>query len=79
MVALVSPALLTKTDADLMLERMLTHLGQTMGKTDGLQGEVLETAEGWRAAVYPFATREEAQILNATMVARGWRTRAVNF
>lgn len=78
-VALVSPALLTKADADLMLERMLTHLGQTMGKTDGLQGEVLETAEGWRAAVYPFATREEAQILNATMVARGWRTRAVNF
>jgi hypothetical protein len=78
-VALVGPALLTKADADLMLERMLTHLGQTMGKTTGLQGEVLETAEGWRAAVYPFATREEAQILNATMVARGWRTRAVTF
>ena len=79
LVALVSPGMAKKADAEAMLARMREHLSQTMGKADGLQGEVLESPEGWRAAVWPFASREEAQILNATMVARGWKTRAMNF
>ena len=62
-----------------MLGRMTEHLKITMAQQSGLRGEVIETPEGWRAAVYPFATREEAAILNATMVARGWRTRSVTF
>jgi hypothetical protein len=44
-----------------------------------LDGEVFESPQGYRAALWPFSSREEAQIVNATMVARGWRTRAVDF
>ncbi len=79
LIALVSPAWKTRAEAEAMLARMTEHLKATMAQQAGLHGEVIETPEGWRAAVYPFATREEAAILNATMVARGWRTRSVSF
>ena len=79
LIALVSPGSRSKAEAEAMLGRMTEHLKATMAQQAGLRGEVIETPEGWRAAVYPFATREEAAILNATMVARGWRTRSVTF
>ncbi len=79
LIALVSPGTRSKAEAEAMLGRMTEHLKATMAQQSGLRGEVIETPEGWRAAVYPFATREEAAILNATMVARGWRTRSVTF
>lgn len=77
-VALVSPAFAKKTEAEERLSQMQAHLHATVREGD-LQGEVFETPQGWRAAVWPFATRAEAQIINATMVARGWKTRAVDF
>ncbi len=79
LIALVSPGLKTQAEAESMLKRMTEHLRITMAQDAGLRGEVIQSPEGWRAAVYPFATREEAAILNATMVARGWRTRSVTF
>ena len=79
LIALVSPGWKTRGEAEAMLARMTEHLKATMAQQGGLRGEVIESPEGWRAAVYPFATREEAAILNATMVARGWRTRSVSF
>lgn len=79
LIALVSPGWRTRAEAEAMLGRMTEHLKATMAQQTGLRGEVIETPEGWRAAVYPFATREEAAILNATMVARGWGTRSVSF
>ncbi|MBH9553249.1 hypothetical protein [Inhella gelatinilytica] len=77
-VALVSPAFAKKAEAEERLSQMQAHLQATVREGD-LQGEVFETPQGWRAAVWPFATRAEAQIVNATMVARGWKTRAVDF
>lgn len=76
-VALVSPVFATREEADAMLARMREHLAKTGAAT--LEGEVFDAKPGFRAAVWPFATREEAQLLNATMIARGWRTRAVDF
>ena len=75
--ALVSPVFNKREDAEAMLERMRTHLEQT--GAPGLDGGVFEAKPGYRAAVWPFASREEAQLINATMVARGWRTRAMDF
>jgi hypothetical protein len=79
LIALVSPSFQSQAEAEAMLVRMTEHLKVTMASQTGLKAEVMQTPEGWRAAVYPFATREEAAILNATMVARGWRTRSVTF
>jgi pyruvate/2-oxoglutarate dehydrogenase complex dihydrolipoamide acyltransferase (E2) component len=79
LIALVSPGFRQRAEAEAMLVRMTEHLKATMAQQTGLRAEVVESPEGWRAAVYPFATREEAAILNATMVARGWRTRSVTF
>ncbi len=76
-VALVGPVLPKREDAEALLARMREHLGQS-GAGD-LQGEVFAQPGGYRAAIWPFASREEAQLINATMVARGWRTRAVDF
>lgn len=78
-VALVSPAVPSKAEAEAALERMRGMLEQTVRDPQSLQGQVFRTHEGWRAAIWPFATREEAQLINATLVARGLRTRAVDF
>ncbi|WP_374432638.1 hypothetical protein [Inhella sp.] len=78
-VALVSPGFANKAEAEAQLERMRTHVRTIVSDAALLQAEVFETPQGWRAAVWPFGTREEAQIVNATMVARGWKTRAVDF
>lgn len=78
-VALVSPAVASKAEAEAALERMRGMLEQTVRDPQSLQGQVFSTHEGWRAAIWPFATREEAQLINATLVARGLRTRAVDF
>jgi hypothetical protein len=78
-VALVSPAVASKAEAEAALERMRGMLEQTVRDPQSLQGQVFRTHEGWRAAIWPFATREEAQLINATLVARGLRTRAVDF
>lgn len=76
-VALVSPVFAKREEAEAMLARMRAHLAQTGGAS--LEGEVFEAKPGYRAAVWPFASREEAQLINATMIARGWKTRAVDF
>ncbi|MBB5204532.1 hypothetical protein HNQ51_001846 [Inhella inkyongensis] len=78
-VALVSPGYAKRSEAEAQLERMRAHVAATTRDAHILEGEVFETPLGWRAAVWPFGTREEAQIVNATMVARGWKTRAIDF
>lgn len=78
-VAIVSPPYARRAEAQAMLERMHKHLRKTLPEGAELGAEVFETPQGYRAALFPFASREEAQILNATLVARGWRTRAVDF
>ena len=80
-VALVGPVSASKADAEATLARMRNMLGPTQGGAGGaaLQAQVFETPEGWRPAVWPFASREEAQLINATLIARGMRTRAMDF
>jgi len=78
-VALVSPASASKAEAEAVLERMRQMIAPTQLKPEALQAQVFQTPEGWRAAVWPFGSREEAQLINATLVARGMRTKAVNF
>ncbi|WP_349742149.1 hypothetical protein [Roseateles cavernae] len=78
-VALVGPAQASKAEAEAQLERMRAMLGQTVREPDRLQAQVFQTHEGWRAAIWPFASREQAQLINATLIARGLRTRAVDF
>ncbi|MGN6827756.1 hypothetical protein [Paucibacter sp. M5-1] len=78
-VALVGPAQASKAEAEAHLERMRAMLGQTVREPDSLQAQVFQTHEGWRAAIWPFASREQAQLINATLIARGLRTRAVDF
>lgn len=77
-VALVGPPG-SKTDAEVLLKKMKAGLVGVVGNPDALQAEVIQTPEGWRAAVWPFPSREQAQLINATLVARGFRTKAVNF
>lgn len=77
--ALVSPPFSRKDEAEAMLARMREHLQSALQTGETLDGGVFESPQGHRAAVWPFGSREEAQIVNATMVARGWRTRAVEF
>jgi hypothetical protein len=78
-VALVGPSVPSKSDAEAMLARMRAMVAQTVGDRSRLQAEVMQTPEGWRATIWPFATREEAQLINATLIARGMKTRAVDF
>ncbi|RZI58757.1 MAG: hypothetical protein EOP37_14780 [Rubrivivax sp.] len=78
-VALVGAPYKSKADAEAALARMREMVGQTTGGAS-LSGGVFQTKEGWRAAVWPFGSREEAQLINATLLARGIRgTRAVDF
>ena len=79
-VALVGPPSASKAEAEALLERLRTAVASVQGKSSGsLQSQVFQTPEGWRAAVWPFASREEAQLINATLVGRGLKTRAVDF
>lgn len=78
-VALVGPVSASKAEAEAMLERMRKALVGGEGDAGRRQAQVFQTPEGWRPAVWPFASREEAQLINATLVARGLRTRAVDF
>ena len=66
-----------KAEAEATLERMKVSIAATKG--GATQAQVFQTPEGWRPAVWPFASREEAQLINATLIARGLRTRAVDF
>lgn len=78
-VALVSLPQKSKAEAEAQLARMRELLGQTLKGDAPLSGAVLQTKDGWRAAMWPFASREEAQLVNAMLIARGMRLRAVDF
>ncbi|MDT9001405.1 hypothetical protein RQP53_19145 [Paucibacter sp. APW11] len=78
-VALVAQPVPSRAEAESLLLRMRTTVGATLRDSSSLQAQVFETPEGWRAAVWPFASREEAQLINATLIARGLRTKAVDF
>lgn len=77
-VALVGPPG-SKADAEALLTKMKAGLVGVHSNPDALQADVIQTPEGWRAAVWPFPSREQAQLINATLVARGMKTKAVNF
>jgi hypothetical protein len=77
-VALVGPPG-SKADAEALLAKMKAGLVGVHSNPDTLQADVIQTPEGWRATVWPFASREQAQLINATLVARGLKTKAVNF
>ncbi len=78
LVALVGPPMASKAEAEAYLLKMQPLIQPLVGRK-ALEQQVLQTPEGWRAAVWPFASREEAQLINAMLVARGLRTRAVDF
>ncbi|MFY7864438.1 hypothetical protein [Roseateles sp.] len=78
-VALVGPVSASKAEAEATLERMRTLVAPTQTGRSPMQAQVFQTPEGYRPALWPFASREEAQLINATLVARGMRTRAVDF
>ena len=89
-VALVGPPSKDKADADKLLAIMLELAEPTMPgpslmasapapSGQPMQSQVFLTPEGWRPAIYPFSSREQAQLVNANLVAHGLRTRAVNF
>ncbi|MFT7721654.1 MAG: hypothetical protein QM788_02290 [Roseateles sp.] len=77
-VALVGPPG-SRAAAEALLQKMRDSLKGVHSRPDALQADVIQTPEGWRAAVWPFPSREQAQLINATLVARGYRTQAVNF
>ncbi|CAM4055348.1 hypothetical protein [Roseateles saccharophilus] len=77
-VALVGPAG-SKADAEALLKKMKAGLVGVYSNPDALQADVIQTPEGWRATIWPFPSREQAQLINATLVARGMKTKAVNF
>ncbi|HEY1132070.1 MAG TPA: hypothetical protein VGF12_21870, partial [Roseateles sp.] len=77
-VALVGPPG-SKADAEALLKKMQAGLAGVHSNPQALQGDVIQTPEGWRATVWPFPSREQAQLINATLVARGLKTKAVNF
>lgn len=77
-VALVGPPG-TKAEAEALLAKMKDSLAGVHGNPEALQADVIQTPEGWRATVWPFSNREQAQLINATLVARGLKTKAVNF
>jgi hypothetical protein len=77
-VALVGPAG-SKADAEALLAKMKAGLVGVHSNPEALQADVIKTPEGWRATIWPFPSREQAQLINATLVARGLKTKAVNF
>ena len=77
-VALVGPAG-SKADAEVLLKKMRAALVGVHNNPDALQADVIQTPDGWRATIWPFPSREQAQLINATLVARGLKTKAVNF
>jgi hypothetical protein len=77
-VALVGPPG-TKAEAEALLKRMRAALSGVTKDPDSLQAQVVETPAGWRATVWPFASREQAQLINATLVAQGLKTKAIDF
>jgi hypothetical protein len=77
-VALVGPPG-SKADAEALLQKMKAGLAGVHSNPDALQADVIQTPEGWRATIWPFPSREQAQLVNATLVARGLKTKAVNF
>lgn len=77
-VALVGPPG-SKAEAEALLKKMKDGLKGVHSDPDTLQADVIQTPEGWRATVWPFPSREQAQLINATLVARGLKTKAVNF
>ncbi|MFG6468625.1 hypothetical protein [Roseateles sp. BYS87W] len=77
-VALVGPPG-SKAEAEALLKKMQAGLAGVHANPESLQGDVIQTPDGWRATVWPFQTREQAQLINATLIARGYKTRAVNF
>jgi hypothetical protein len=78
-VALVGPTSRSRGEAESMLLRMRTLIEPTQANPAALQAQVFQTPDGWRPAVWPFASREEAQLINATLIARGLRVKAVDF
>ncbi|PTT79385.1 hypothetical protein DBR42_21440 [Pelomonas sp. HMWF004] len=77
-VALVGPPG-TKAEAEALLKKMQASLAGVHSDPDTLQADVIQTPDGWRATVWPFPNREQAQLINATLIARGMKTKAVNF
>lgn len=77
-VALVGPPG-SKAEAEALLKKMQAGLVGVHSNPQTLQADVIQTPEGWRATVWPFPSREQAQLINATLVARGLKTKAVNF
>lgn len=77
-VALVGPPG-SKEQAEALLARMKAGLAGVHSNPESLQSDVIQTPEGWRATIWPFPSREQAQLINATLVARGLKTKAVNF
>ncbi|MFG6459522.1 hypothetical protein [Roseateles sp. BYS96W] len=77
-VALVGPPG-SKADAEALLKKMKEGLQGVHSSPEALQADVIQTPDGWRATVWPFPSREQAQLINATLVARGLKTKAVNF
>ncbi len=90
-VALVGPPSRDKEAAEKLLALMLELAQPTLpspalvasmpvpSSVLPLQSQVFLTPEGWRPALYPFGSREQAQLVNANLVAHGLRTKAVNF
>ncbi|MDR7272780.1 hypothetical protein J2X20_005463 [Pelomonas saccharophila] len=77
-VALVGPPG-SKAEAEALLAKMKAGLVGVHSDPNALQADVIQTPEGWRATIWPFPSREQAQLINATLVARGLKTKAVNF
>jgi hypothetical protein len=78
-VALVGLPQKDKAVAEATLARMRALIAPMQADPDALHGELIQTPEGWSPAVWPFASRQEAQLINATLIARGLRLRAVDF
>lgn len=77
-VALVGPPG-SKAEAEALLAKMKAGLVGVHSHPEALQADIIQTPEGWRATIWPFPSREQAQLINATLVARGLKTKAVNF
>ncbi|MBW8847213.1 MAG: hypothetical protein JF607_19785 [Burkholderiales bacterium] len=77
-VALVGPPG-SKAEAEALLKKMQAGLVGVHSNPAALQADVIQTPDGWRATIWPFPSREQAQLINATLVARGLKTKAVNF
>lgn len=78
-VALVGPPMKEKAEAEALLAKMREHIAPMQRDPDSLQAQIFKSPDGWRAAVWPFGSRAEAQLINATLIARGMRTKAVSF